>query len=308
MSVTGMVSQIETFSVHDGPGIRSVVFLKGCPLRCRWCHSPETRLPVREILFRKEKCVLCGACSAVCPRDCRKISGGRHVFDRSGCIGCGLCAERCPANALRITGKEMTVRQVLDAISGYKMFYDESGGGMTISGGEPLFQPEFTGALLKEAARRGISGCVETCGHGDYADLKLWIPYTKKFLYDYKATDPERHRELTGVDNRTILANLKRLNDAGADITLRCPLIPGVNDSPDHLLGIARTADRLKNIRAVDLEPGNPLTAGKYEQLGLAPPADCICPAETVEFWRAAVAAHTGKPVTVQNVTAEKES
>ncbi len=297
--MSGMVFNIEKFAAHDGPGIRTVVFLKGCPLRCLWCHSPESQHPDREIQYRRELCVSCGQCITPCDKHCHQLVDGRHVFDRQNCSGCGRCVAQCVIGSLSLVGTEMTALEVIDVVLQDKMFYDESGGGMTISGGEPLFQAEFTLELLKHAALQGISSCVETCGFGDYAGLKSWLPYMDYFLFDYKAADPILHKKLTGVDNHLILRNLKKLNADGAKIILRCPLIPGVNDSQEHLLSIARLADRLENVREIHLEPYNPLAAGSYECLGIEAPLQLTgFPSDgIVELWRKTISTATEKTV-----------
>ena len=301
MTTTGMVFNIESFAVHDGPGIRTVVFLKGCPLHCRWCHSPESQSRNREILFRREACNSCGQCMKFCPNNCHQFIGGTHIFDRKSCSGCGRCVEQCASGALTWTGTAMTAQQLINEVLKDKMFFDESGGGMTISGGEPLFQADFTLELLKLAAQQGISSCVETCGYGDYAWLKSWLPYTDIFLFDYKVTNPGLHKELTGIDNRLILENMEKLNAAGAEIILRCPLVPGVNDDEDHLHAIARIAGRLENVMEINLEPYNPLAAERYERLGfkLSLTLDSFPAEETVKLWQKTISSATDKPVKI---------
>lgn len=300
--MTGMVFNIETFATHDGPGIRTVVFLKGCPLRCRWCHSPESQSRNCEILFRREACILCGQCAEICPNKCHRLIGGIHVFNRKSCSSCGQCAGQCLSEALSRVGTAMPAQQVINAVAKDKMFHDESGGGMTISGGEPLFQADFTLELLKLASRRGISSCVETCGHGDYSQLKSWLPYTDIFLFDYKVTDPRLHKGLTGVDNRLILENLEKLNAAGAKIILRCPLVQGVNDGENHLRAIGRIADRLENVLEINIEPYNPLTVEKYDRLGIKRPLALDgFPAKWMEkLWLRTIDSATVKPVKIQ--------
>lgn len=301
MTTTGMIFNIENFAVHDGPGIRTVVFLKGCPLHCRWCHSPESQSSNSEILFSRGACNLCGQCIKVCQDNCHQISNSMHIFDREACSDCGQCVKQCISGALSRVGTVMTAQQVINEVFKDKMFFDESGGGMTISGGEPLFQAGFTLELLKLASQRGISSCVETCGSGEYAHLKSWLPYTDIFLFDYKITNPRLHKKLTGVDNRLILENLEKLNAAGAKIILRCPLLPGVNDDEDHLRAIARTANHLENVLGIDIEPYNPLAAEKYEHLGvkLSLELDSFPPEETVRLWQRTINSITDKPVTI---------
>ena len=246
----GTVTDIIPFSVNDGPGIRTSVFLKGCPLHCRWCHNPEAQKPGPQVMVNESRCIRCGAC-AVCPAGAR---GAHGELDSARCTGCGMCVSVCPAEACRISGKEMTPEEVAERILPDRPFF-RNRGGVTLSGGEPMEQPAFAAALAILLHRENIHVAVETCGYAAPEAYKAILPYTGLFLFDWKITDPEEHRKWTGQDNRLIRENLEMLYREGAEIILRCPVIPGVNDTPEHFRGIGKLTEAFPRIRQVDLLP-----------------------------------------------------
>ena len=295
----GLIFDIQRFSLHDGPGIRTTVFLKGCPLRCLWCHNPESQDPRGELSFQPEKCVGCGFCTRVCPHGCHRTDeAGRRVLDRAACVRCGRCAVECYAGALAFIGRACTVEQVLDDVLRDRAFYETSGGGMTLSGGEPLMQFAFTRGLLAAARAAGIHTCIETCGFAPAAHVEAIVPLTDLVYYDYKESDPARHEPFTGAPLAPILDNLALLDRLGARLVLRCPLVPGLNARDDHLRAIAAIANRHRRIEAIHLLPYHPLGRGKAERLGRTDPLPETEPPDekTVQGWIDIVAAWTQTP------------
>ena len=266
---TGMVFDIQHFSVSDGPGIRTVVFLKGCPLRCRWCHNLESYLARPEIMAYAERCVGCGACVAACPQGITGIRGQESSW-RESCIGCGNCVAACGAGALEMAGNRMTLEQVMGELLEDVSFYRTSGGGITLSGGEPMSQPQFALAIAKAAKEQHLHVAMETSGYCDADHLMAIRPYVDLFLYDYKLTGDEAHRKYTGVDQQRILENLHHLDDSGAAIVLRCPMIPGVNVNAGHEAGIIRLAASLQHVQQIHLEPYHNIGLSKWERLGMS--------------------------------------
>lgn len=273
----GIIFNIQRFSIHDGPGIRTTVFMKGCGMRCVWCHNPESLDGNIEIAYYADKCIGCGACIDKCPEKCHsiisisekdRVHNGLYRYSRQNCTKCGKCADICYAEAMRIIGKSMTVDEVFAEIIKDNVFYETSGGGVTLSGGEPLFQPKFSIDILKRCKNSDINTCVETSGFSKPKALLEVAQYTDLFLFDIKETDIARHIEYTGVDNNMILENLSMLDKSGALIILRCPVIPGLNDREDHFAGIAQIANGLKNIQRIEIEPYHPLGLSKAQAIG----------------------------------------
>ena len=271
MGEIGRIFDLQRFSIQDGPGIRTTVFLKGCPLRCLWCHNPESQRRRIEISFAADRCAGCGKCAAVCPESCHTLLPEGHGFDRSACRSCGDCAAACLPGALSVIGRDVSVDEVLQEVLADRIFYDTSGGGITISGGEPMMQFPFALALCRAAKEAGLHVALDTCGEAEWSDYEKILPFVELFLYDLKAMDPSRHRELTGIDNVRILNNLRRLDAAGCRISIRCPLIPGCNDDWEHLQGIADFVSGLKQVQEVTLLPYHAMGAGKSRRLGRNP-------------------------------------
>lgn len=263
----GTIFNIQKFSINDGPGIRTTVFMKGCPLNCLWCHNPESKSRKTEIFFDARKCVGCRSCE-VCPYGCHVFTDTEHIFNREKCIACGKCAAECYTDALELVGTEKSVEEIIAEVMKDEAFYENSGGGMTLSGGEPMFQFDFTYELLKRAKENGLHTCIETCGFAKWEQYEKIADLVDIFLFDYKETDPGKHKEFTGVTNELILENLKKLDEKGCKTVLRCPIIPGLNDTDEHFTGIAKTANSLRNVLEINVEPYHPLGKGKSEMLG----------------------------------------
>ena len=268
MSYIGTVFNIQKFCINDGPGIRTTVFLKGCMLDCKWCHNPESKKSRPQLMLHAERCIGCGECASVCPHGLHSFEDGIHTIDRDSCSACGSCADVC-VGALELCGYERTVDEIMAEVLKDSAFYKNSGGGMTLSGGEPFMQHEFALELLKSAKEHGLHTCIETCGYVDTKILEKFIPYVDIFLWDIKETDDERHKQYTGVSNAKILSNLSLLNEKGASVVLRCPLIPGYNLRDEHLYAIGELAESLGCVTRVDVEPYHPLGSSKSQALGI---------------------------------------
>ncbi len=264
----GCVFNIQRFSVHDGPGIRTNVFLKGCPLRCIWCHNPEGLSPVRQIKYSPDKCIGCGDCADACFYGGHLFDSKLHLVDFSRCVACMKCAAVCPSNAIETDGVIKTVDQIIDEVVRDRSFFESSNGGMTLSGGEPFYQPDFALEILKAAKEKEINCAVETCGMASSEVFEKAASLVDLFLFDYKATGEELHRRVTGASQKQILKNLELLSELDADIILRCPIIPGINDNEEHFKGIAEIAQKYK-IKEINLMPYHSLGNGKRQKLGM---------------------------------------
>lgn len=267
--LSGRVFDIRRYSIHDGPGIRSVVFLKGCPLHCLWCHNPESQSGGTDMMVFENRCIRCGSCIEVCPEGAITWDGDQPITNWEVCQLCGTCVASCFSGARQQLGQQSTIEQVLSVIMRDTPFYDESGGGITLSGGEPLVQAGFVFALLRDCRKLGIHTAVDTCGYASWSVFERLIPYVNLWLYDLKVMDPERHRQYTGVSNELILNNLRNLAAVRQFIHLRIPIIPGVNDDQANLQGLARFASQLSRLEKVELLPYHRIHLDKYHRLRL---------------------------------------
>lgn len=266
---SGIVFDLQRCSMHDGPGIRTTVFLKGCPLSCKWCHNPESQNPNPQLAFFKDRCTGCRVCQKTHPQ-VHQFSGSpvEHKILYDSCTGCGKCARVCPASALKIYGQRTDIEELMEIIRKDVPYYKETGGGLTVSGGEPFSQFDFLLALLKESKKEGISTCIETCGFVSRKHLEEAMPYIDTFLFDYKETSPQLHKRFTGVDNSLILSNLDFLYRHEKDIILRCPAIPGFNDTPEHFKGIHKIETDYPKLKGIEIMPYHDLGKTKAHAIG----------------------------------------
>lgn len=269
-----MLTNVQRFSTNDGPGIRTTVFLKGCPLRCLWCHNVEAQYTHQEFYYIKNKCKKCGLCAEICPEDAISFFGPDGDFpkrDRNKCTLCMKCVDECPYGALELVGRDWTIDEIMEEVEEDRLFYDNSEGGMTVSGGEALFHPEFTVALLKRAKEAGIHTCLDTSGYARWEDFKKVLFYTDMVLFDIKCREPEKHRKVTGVTNKIILQNLYKLKEffgSTKKVRLRLPIVPGINDDNEFFEEVAKLAGDLGDtVEGIDVLPFHNWAEGKYEQL-----------------------------------------
>ena len=267
------IFNVQKYNMYDGPGVRTMVFFQGCPLRCEWCSNPESQSREYQIMCKQDACARHGACVTACPMDIHKLSadGREHFIDRTiECTGCRYCEQACPASALAINGEMRTISELVDIVAEDMPFYSTSGGGLTLGGGEPLMQPEAAANLLMACQQRGINTAVETCGYARPETLLKVAEFTDLFLFDVKHMDSARHHEMTGVHNETILGNLRLLLDNRHDVRLRLPLLRGYNDGDDALLPLIDFLEpyrECRNFKGVDLLPYHKMGVHKYAQL-----------------------------------------
>jgi pyruvate formate lyase activating enzyme len=264
---TGTVFNIQRYSIHDGPGIRTTVFLKGCPLNCWWCQNPESQLSGQEMVFWEDRCIGCGACSLNCPSGAIRMENKKPVTDKNKCNLCGECSRICPAQAREMIGKKLSVEEIIKEVEKDLVFYEESDGGVTFSGGEPLKQSEFLKSLLICCQKKKIHTAVDTSGYISWGILNKISPKVDLFLYDLKLMDNERHKKYTGVSNELILENLKKLSSVHNNVLVRFPVIPGINDDYQNIKEIGKFLSSLK-IAQVNILPYHYIGIDKYRRLG----------------------------------------
>ena len=263
MSEEGTIFDIQRFSVHDGPGIRTLVFLKGCSLRCEWCSNPESQQFTPEVLFDPARCIACENCLTLCPHGALHKEGERLLFEKEKCKNCGECVEKCYAEARVLKGRKMTVEEVVEEVLKDEPFYSNSGGGVTLSGGEPLDQPDFAASILKSCKKLALHTAIETAGHVPWSNFEKIIPFTDLFLFDVKHTDSEKMKLYTKADINRIIKNLEKLTPEAKQVIVRIPVIPEFNDTPEEIQMIARLAKGL-DIRELHLLPYHRYGQGKY--------------------------------------------
>lgn len=264
---TAFIFDIRKYSIHDGPGIRTTVFFKGCPLVCSWCHNPEGQSPTLEVMYHENRCIRCGACVEECTQQAIKMDPNSVVTNFEECIVCGTCTEFCYSEAREIIGKEMTVEEVMTEIEKDIPFYEESNGGVTFSGGEPLLQKDFLFELLKLCKLKNIHTAIDTCGYTKWDTINEVSKSVDLFLYDLKIIDDHKHKSFTGVSNKIILENLKKLLSLGCKVSIRIPIIPAFNDDEKSIKEISDYVTSLPNVNGVSILPYHHMAMEKYKRL-----------------------------------------
>jgi len=265
----GLIFDIKKLAVHDGPGIRTTVFFKGCPLHCWWCHNPEGIHRYPELVLFETKCIGCGECFGVCPQQAHEsLPDGARVHHRERCLLCGECVDTCYAEALVMEGREVTAEEVMRELRKDIPFYENSGGGITLSGGEPLSQHEFALFLLKRCKAEGLHTALDTSGQAPWSVFSEILAYVDLVLYDIKHIDDAKHRTHTGATNRQALANLRKVGQCGIPVEIRMPIVPGINDAEEEILCTGRFLAGVKGVRRVQLLPYHKLGQSKYRRLG----------------------------------------
>lgn len=265
-----MIFDLQRFAVHDGPGIRTTIFVKGCPLRCIWCHNPESQTFAPQLRYLSARCISCKGCVRACEYGVHSFSAeNKHAVDFSACTACGSCVSICPSNALQLYGKQEDTDRLLEVVLRDKKYYQASGGGLTLSGGEPMAQFPSSLELMQKAHEAGIHTCLDTCGLADPKKFLEIMPWVDLFLYDYKLSSSQKHELYTGLGNNLILKNLHLLSEKGAQIILRCPIIPDINDDEEHLRCIVQLASELEGIREVNVMAYHDVAKGKTAQIGI---------------------------------------
>lgn len=270
------IFNVQKYNMHDGPGVRTLIFFKGCPLRCQWCSNPESWKREYQVMYKRQHCIHCGACKPVCPVNIHDLINGQHIVRREiKCIGCHQCESVCLKNALQIMGEDRSISSLIDVIEEDRDFYNMSGGGVTLGGGEVTMQFEAASSLLMTCKQEGFHTAIETCGHCKSEHIMKMAEYIDLFLFDIKHMDPVRHKELTGVNNELILSNLKMLLDAGKRVRVRMPLLKDTNDSEEEIFAVINFLTpykHYKNFEGVDLLPYHKMGVGKYQQLDIEYP------------------------------------
>ena len=297
-SLTGMITDVQHFSVHDGPGIRTTVFVKGCNLRCFWCHNPETLESGPELQYFQDRCISCGNCVPVCPESAHSMTDGAHAFDRERCTACGACADVCYPRALAMIGTRRDAADIVEIVLRDRAYYEQSGGGVTISGGEPLLQLEFTRAVLEGCRQEGVHTAIETAANVSWSRIERILSVTDLVMMDIKTMDSEAHRRATGAPNERILENATRLSQMGVPLIVRTPVVPGVNSDTESIRCIAEFVSGLDSVVSYELLRFHSMAASKYASLGRSLERISVQPPSTAEMASLAAAASAIEPRT----------